>query len=492
MERERENAIYLKLFWGANRKTWNWWSRKTQSIVLILLIFCFIAIFCVISSWINLLIFSGVSFSKDKFETVEAPKVEEFPLRCTKGNETQICPRDYPTSHNPSRSSNTTCPAYFRWIHEDLRPWRESGITKEMVERARKTAHFRVVILNGKLLRRYPGRLPDLDLMFDSDDRPVIPSKDFQGPNSGPPTLFRYCADEHSLDIVFPDWSFWGWPEINIRPWKEVLNDIKEGSKRRKWKDRVPYAYWKGNPFVAVTRVDLLKCNVSKENDWNSRLYIQNWIEESEQEFKKSNLEDQCTHRYKIYIEGWAWSVSEKYILACNSMTLYVKSKFYDFFSRSMVPLQHYWPIRDNSKCTSLKFAVEWGNNHAEKAQAIGEAGSNFTQEDLSMEHVYDYMFHLLNEYAKLLRFKPTIPPTAVELCPETMACATNGRWRRFMEDSMVKFPSDSTPCNLPSPFDPITLRDIQEKKTNAIRQVEIWENEYWQNINKTKDNSMA
>lgn len=68
--------------------------------------------------------------------------------------------------------------------------------------------------------------------------------------------------------------------------------------------------------------------------------------------------------RYKIYVEGWAWSVSEKYIMACDSMNLYIRPHFYDFFIRDMVPLQHYWPIRDTSKCTSLKFAVEWGNNH--------------------------------------------------------------------------------------------------------------------------------
>ena len=71
--------------------------------------------------------------------------------------------------------------------------------------------------------------------------------------------------------------------------------------------------------------------------------------------------------RYKIYIEGLAWSVSDKYILACDSMTLLVRPRYYDFFIRGMVPLEHYWPIRDNGKCTSLKFAVEWGNNHTEK-----------------------------------------------------------------------------------------------------------------------------
>lgn len=63
--------------------------------------------------------------------------------------------------------------------------------------------------------------------------------------------------------------------EINIKPWKNVLEDIKEGNKRTKWKDRVPFAYWKGNPTVAPTRADLMRCNVTDKIDWNARLFIQ-------------------------------------------------------------------------------------------------------------------------------------------------------------------------------------------------------------------------
>lgn len=72
-------------------------------------------------------------------------------------------------------------------------------------------------------------------------------------------------------------------------------------------------------------------------------------------------------YRYKIYIEGSAWSVSEKYILACDSPTLLVKPKYYDFFTRSLIPEQHYWPIRDDDKCRSIKFAVDWGNSHIDE-----------------------------------------------------------------------------------------------------------------------------
>lgn len=54
-----------------------------------------------------------------------------------------------------------------------------------------------------------------------------------------------------------------------------MSKDLKEGNKRTRWTEREPYAYWKGNPAVAATRMDLLKCNVSDKQDWNARVYAQ-------------------------------------------------------------------------------------------------------------------------------------------------------------------------------------------------------------------------
>uniref|UniRef100_A0A5B7B314 Glycosyl transferase CAP10 domain-containing protein n=1 Tax=Davidia involucrata TaxID=16924 RepID=A0A5B7B314_DAVIN len=514
---KKNNERYLNIFghiYGLRRQRSS--KKKSSSVTTTLLcIFFFLFLFIaaiVFARWINSSMFSGNFSQKLIFSSRRTPETLEFPLDCTAWNQTQTCPRNYPTTQkhvNPDRSSNQTCPEYFRWIHEDLRHWKETGITREMIEKAGKAAHFRLVILNGKvyieryrksiqtrdlftmwgivqLLRWYPGRLPDLEMMFDCDDRPVIRSKDYRRPNSGPPPLFRYCSDGWNLDIVFPDWSFWGWAETNIRPWRNVLKDIKEGNKGTKWEDRVPLAYWRGNPHVAPTRADLMKCNVTAKDDWNTLLYVQDWNKESKEGYKQSNLADQCTHRYKIYIEGWAWSVSEKYVLACDSPTLLITPRYHDFFIRGMVPLQHYWPIRDNNKCKSLKFAVEWGNNHTAKAQAIGKASSNYIQEDLKMDYVYDYMFHLLNEYAKLLKFKPTIPSMAIELCPERLACSADGNWKKFMVESLVESPPTNTiPCTLPPPYDPPAFKAFLDEKYKSTNQVEMWENEYWDKLNK-------
>lgn len=181
------------------------------------------------------------SVSTDSTQNLEtAPKAIDIPLNCSLG-QLRACPANYYPSQIPpeakfhSSSPPPSCPDYFRWIYDDLWPWRETGITREMVMSASRTANFRLVVLDGKayveiyrksfqsrdtftlwgilqMLRRYPGKLPDLDLMFDCVDWPVLKKDFFRGlANPTPPPLFRFCGDNSTFDIVFPDWSFWGW-----------------------------------------------------------------------------------------------------------------------------------------------------------------------------------------------------------------------------------------------------------------------------------------
>uniref|UniRef100_A0A0E0KT81 Glycosyl transferase CAP10 domain-containing protein n=1 Tax=Oryza punctata TaxID=4537 RepID=A0A0E0KT81_ORYPU len=398
---------------------------------------------------------------------------------------------------------SSSCPAYFRWIHEDLRPWRETGITREAVDgdARRYGAKFRVTVVAGRLhvarygrcfqtrdaftqwgilqlLRRYSGRVPDLDLMFDCQDLPVVNAGDRRGRTSSPPPLFGYCGSEPTLDIAFPDWSFWGWPELNIKPWETLRGEIADGNAAVNWTGRAPYAYWKGNPTVGADRRNLLRCNTSAKRDWNARIYEQDWRKEVRDGFRESDLAKQCTHRYKIYIEGRGWSVSEKYILACDSVALIVRPRYHDFFSRGLMPLQHYWPIPGGGRgmCRSIKFAVDWGNAHADKAQEIAGNATRFIQEELTMDRVYDYMFHLLTEYAKLLKYKPTVPDRAVEVTVESMTRGRRGRERQFMVDTMVEDSGTGEPCELPPRFSSEELDTLRRRQADAARQVETWE----------------
>lgn len=437
-----------------------------------------------------------------------------IPFNCTAGNATttttssSISPSPSPSSppplfslHQQQQQHPPRCPEYFRFIHSDLSPWRATGITREAVERGRGRAAFRLVVVGGRafvetyhrvfqtrdtftqwgiaqLLARYPGRVPDLDLMFNCEDMPEVRAADFPARSDAPP-LFRYCKDDATLDIVFPDWSFWGWPEINIRPWAPLLEEMAADMARLPWPDREPYAYWKGNPGVSAERGDLLRCNVSDKMDWKARVFAQDWGAAARAGFRGSNLAEQCRHRYKVFVRGRSWSVSEKYILACDSPVLLVDTPFRDFFSRGLVAGEHYWPIDPARKCPSIRFAVDWGNAHPARARRMAAEGSGFAREELAMDYVYDYMLHLLSEYARLLRYKPTVPDKAVELRAEALACPARGRERDFMMQSRERYVADYEPCTLPPPFTAGELRDMARRDQEVRDRVKRMTMEY-------------
>ncbi|XP_031401736.1 O-glucosyltransferase rumi homolog isoform X2 [Punica granatum] len=299
------------------------------------------------------------------------------------------CPYAAPNS-TPDRAQfpdpTETCPDFFSWIHRDLEPWALTGISLSDLEQARNFAAFRVLILDGKLyvdfyyacvqsramftvwgllqlLRRYPGLVPDVDLMFDCMDKPTINRTEHA---SRPLPLFRYCTTADHFDIPFPDWSFWGWPETNIHPWDKEFGDIKQGSRALSWRKKIPRAYWKGNPDVySPIRTELLTCNHSRK--WGAQIMRQDWVEEAKARYEQSKLSNQCKHRYKIYAEGYAWSVSLKYILSCGSLALIISPQYEDFFSRGLIPKKNYWPVSSTNVCSSVKFAVDWGNVNPSK-----------------------------------------------------------------------------------------------------------------------------
>ncbi|XP_058099665.1 uncharacterized protein LOC131244012 [Magnolia sinica] len=399
------------------------------------------------------------------------------------------CPTIIPSpSFNSSSSSSSppSCLPLFQWIHQDLYPWSLSRISFSTLMQARKHAAFRVVISSGRLyvdfyyacvqsrsmftiwgllqlLRRYPGMIPDVDLMFDCMDKPIIRSDDFSPSTTWPPPpLFRYCTTKDHLDIPFPDWSFWGWPEVNIAPWDEEFRSIKLGSQELNWKKKSRTAYWKGNPDVqSPIRTKLLSCNNSKT--WGAQIMRQDWAKEARAGFKQSKLANQCNYRYKIYAEGYAWSVSIKYIIACGSLSLIIHPQYKDFLSRGLMPRKNYWPISPTNLCPSIKFAVDWGNEHPLEAEAIGKGGQDFMQ-NLNMERVYEYMYHLIVEYSKLQDFKPTPPSSAQEMCEDSILCFADQKQRHFLKRSSAS-PSSSLPCTLPAPDHHLIERWIQEEE---------------------------
>lgn len=111
--------------------------------------------------------------------------------------------------------------------------------------------------------------------------------------------------------------------------------------------------------------------------------------------------------RFKLYMEGWAWSASGKYILACDATTLMVESEWYEFWYRGLKPGVNFLPVaKAPNLCANIRKTVDWGRAHPRVAKQIGRAGTEFLMREVNMPLVYDYMLHVLREYASLQTFK--------------------------------------------------------------------------------------
>ncbi|EOY33718.1 hypothetical protein QUC31_018795 [Theobroma cacao] len=385
------------------------------------------------------------------------------------------------------------CPNFFKFIYRDLEPWAKTRISINHTMQAKQHAALRVVIVEGRLyvdlyyacvqsrlmftiwgllqlLKRYPGMVPDVDMMFDCMDKPTIDRIEH---GSFPLPLFRYCTTESHFDIPFPDWSFWGWPETNIQPWDKQFKDIKQGSQAENWTRKLPWAFWKGNPDVeAPIRQELMQCNHSRQ--WGAQIIRQNWAEEAKGGFAQSKLSNQCKHRYKIYAEGYAWSVSLKYILSCGSLALLISPQYEDIFTRGLIPKLNYWPVSPVDLCHSIKFAVDWGNTNPSEAEAIGKRGQQL-MESLSMDQVYDYMFHLISEYSKLQDFKPVPPSSAQEVCEESLLCLAEPKQKEYLKRAAA-VGSPTPPCSLAKPPNSNFFNILTEHKKKLIQHVKDME----------------
>jgi hypothetical protein len=109
----------------------------------------------------------------------------------------------------------------------------------------------------------------------------------------------------------------------------------------------------------------------------------------------------------------------------------------------------------------------------ADQAKAIGKEGQNL-MEILSMDRVYDYMFHLITVYSKLQNFKPVPPSSALEVCPKSLLCLADDKQRQFLEKSTA-LPSQAPPCSLQTANSNLINGLIQQKK-KSIKDVEDME----------------
>ena len=328
-----------------------------------------------------------------------------------------------------SKSSHEVCSSFVNLIDTDLEPWKESGITKDLMERAKRFGvHYQII--DGQLSRHgdcmFPSRcqgveyflriiqhnVSNTEFVVNYHDWPQIP-KSWRQTSEVPLPVFSFSKtpDEY-FDVTYPAWAFFaGGPAIDLYPrgigdWDAMRDKVSK--KATEWNLKTETAFFRGSrtsserdPLILLSRSnpDLIDAQYTKNQAWKSPKDTL-----GRDPAPTISFEDQCTYKYLINLRGVAASFRYKHLFLCKSTVIQVESDWIEFFYPTLLPWIHYVPVA--SDMHDLKDKILFLKNHDNISKEIAENGYDFIYNKLTIESVTCYWHHLLSEYSKLLRYR--------------------------------------------------------------------------------------
>lgn len=234
---------------------------------------------------------------------------------------------------------------------------------------------------------------------------------------------FALCAEENSIDIPVPDFTFGCYPETRYEDssWEGIKQKIFDYTKDSAWTERhadiFSRGYWGVGPRQVLMpwlnglhahKEDVVKLGV-EVNVGDS-----GWEASDDQAFVP--LHEQCNHKYLLHTAGFSYSAGLKYKLACGSVVFYTDSTYSEWYYPALEDGVHVirlpgkklenHPNADLSEFEHIavpiiKAVIEATNNSTEEV-ALASGARQFAEENLSVEAVSCYWMAVLMKYGSL------------------------------------------------------------------------------------------
>ncbi|KAK9802733.1 hypothetical protein WJX73_004749 [Symbiochloris irregularis] len=187
----------------------------------------------------------------------------------------------------------------FDQIGEDLRPYRQTGITLEMVESSYcSCTHngWRLQVVNGSMVR---------------------------GPHL---QQAKKLENEHL--ILHPGPSFGGWPEVKFSKWVEMQQTMGLAAQQYPWEERDPALFFAGCNLGPQRNVLFDNQEMIRRDHPEASI---NWICWERPELVPPVF-DFCKHKHLLNIMGNSWSSRLKYLFLCGSTVVFPESPYIEFW----------------------------------------------------------------------------------------------------------------------------------------------------------------
>ena len=336
----------------------------------------------------------------------------------------------------PCNNTNNGC--FKDVIERDLKPFREKGIDKDLINTAKNRGTF-YQIIRGKVYRQkdcmFPSRcagiehfllklapdLPDMDLVINTRDYPQS-SKHF----GGPLPIFSFSKTPQYYDITYPAWAFWeGGPAISLYPrglgrWDEHRESLEKASRNTPWEDKEDKGFFRGSRtsserdsliLLSRSNPDLVDARYTKNQAWKSdkdTLYVPPASEVP--------LESHCKYKYLFNYRGVAASFRHKHLFLCRSLVFHVGDEWNEFYYDAMVPWIHYIPVSKDANQAALQELIRFAKANDDISKKIADRGRDFIWNNLRILDVMQFWKRLMKRYSKLLMYKTTLDKSLIEI----------------------------------------------------------------------------
>lgn len=365
----------------------------------------------------------------------------------------------------------------FQWnwqVRDALQPW--DVITKGHVDAAenrikRSVTSFRAQVIGGRLyvtdiralwfarqftasakltllavLRNFKGEIPDLDIVVNQGDYPVVlmPKSvehlTYLYGNGPYPVIFSPTSSSHTLDLMWPDFSFMpplGNHELKTPRWDVARKAVMDAAQHLPWQNKLDFAAWTGNtqaePRMRLAQVardnpDELFVNSIYFKTPPGRLSCHDIGMGDKGGFQAQNcsmaFEELCRYRYLVNVGSNGYANKLKYLFLCGSVVIHVHdgSPNHEFFEHQLLPGMHYYSV---SRVEEVAEAVRYLRAHPAQARAIAAAGTK-RMEQLSFFEVTRFLADTFKEYGKRMNYQPTPGPDSFEVnCEDDL-------WRHY------------------------------------------------------------
>jgi protein glucosyltransferase len=304
--------------------------------------------------------------------------------------------------------------------------------------------HYAMARVMPLLLTMQRFKVPDLDAVFSGTDYPImdIPRdaahmERMYGPGQPVPPVFSPTANTASLDLPWPDFSFFP-PEgrcgkecihpLKTPRWQRAHPELLKLGRKLSFDEKIDRAVFTGNMKTSPNRQTIFaQAQRFPELLFVNEVYIKTSppscfaigepnVTRGGTLVKRCGLsfEELCRYKYLLNVGSNGYANKLKYLFLTGSVVIWVKrdSLNYEFFEHQFVPGVHYVSVETVDEVPDMIRRLQADPEYARGIAMAGQARMAM----MDVDEVAHYCYSMLKAYAAVQRFKPKRDPRSWEV----------------------------------------------------------------------------